>query len=836
MAKKNSRKPIAKAKRKSIKLTEVEAAYKEYIIENFPRTPPANWAKYTAQADYKALDSTEKSLDDFIEEYIKNNPKYDQEKITGKTILTTLKRNLKQKTTELKLNPIATIFDITPNFATFTSDKPRVDKYAKNFHKRFTEKEEIRLSQTPLIYLCYYSKVNEIDFAILEISKYDNRSWKEGKIIFYHRKNKEGSSSIEFFPGSHQNFKNEVLNSNVLFLHCKGRLFEGDATIVVKNSKINLHTFLTIDVGGTVNIHERKILLGTFSSIGRQNSLPSCGVMLFQLVRNGDEAIEIINKDSIDSRIFYFLHEKNLNTRYSWVLQSLDDLHLNSIIDKIKPCVGIYFGRHLDSKYNDIPNTEAGAFRTILLQIFENAQAKIWYVIGEDQRELSGFFYLRHEHLLYGTFKNIELSSDELSESSRLSFVLETPLKKHGTYLNGVYSGFRENSDKPKSGLVSFKKVPNAKTIAEVFKDPAYQIGNYQKEDQLKNASIYSQLLKPNFIKFFRGDFGNYYDSLRKSVHPKIYEELNIVYENTQVKYNGPIGTFYLYSFSSQKYSIVRYPLLIESSGKLRLKILNRDNIPDTVDGQAKYYGSYLVLDFHLNKFSESRGFFLLYVHSGNFTRLKIAAGVSMRPNYKGKPQAKREFLIPVYLPDLKQLKNPNSIEWDEVDKNIVNEFDNLSFKDIYYNSPEFTELTQITITQANHKASLVETLFGREYNVITTPTTTNEEKLLKREEFWKIYLISACLAFYPERDVIREMSDKYFENDSLMYKKLKEKSETYRYFNLSLEHGFIALPTEKALREVNLIASKIKNAEGINEVFEKWFQFHKVSYSSPNL
>lgn len=217
-----------------------------------------------------------------------------------------------------------------------------------------------------------------------------------------------------------------------------------------------------------------------------------------------------------------------------------------------------------------------------------------------------------------------------------------------------------------------------------------------------------------------------------------------------------------MYSTSTYQWNIIRYPVLIDDSGEVKLK----DRFQKVHTGTALIFmQDYLIINFNdfKNDVEPSVGNFIFYIHGNQIKR--FASGISVRINLKKNPQAKREFLIRYPFNDYQATsKHQNDSNNFKKSKNAVFE----------KNSPEYEEVKK-------HYRRF-DTLLGREYNLmVISKSATKEEKVFAREAFEQIYLHEAIFSFF--RGIKAYKSYKHFSGD------VEETIE--HYLRLAIQHGF---------------------------------------------
>lgn len=400
---------------------------------------------------------------------------------------------------------------------------------------------------------------------------------------------------------------------------------------------------------------------------------------------------------------------------------------------------GVYEGYFLDKQFE---NTTA--LRVQLMEI--NLSGHVRFL---NEGKLSeGFCSLAGEgELLY-------ITSDfkiNLAGMPRVQIIAEVP-KKDFEFMEGGCSGYTV-TNKPYLGQILFRKISDVETIEQ-----AHNKGYWSTEITYENQDNpqFRGYITPQLLKFF-------YDERFYSAPDICFKtEFLNKYNKSNEKYNGPKGFFYVYSTSIFQWHIIRYPLLIEDTGEVQLK----DEHQNIHIGTAIIFlQNYLIINF--NDFKKdviaSNGQYIFYIFDNQIKR--FASGISTRINKKNNPQAKREFLIRYPFDEYKQArKNP-------IPRIIFNRAENRVFNK---ESQEYKEVKDYY----KH----IDTLFGREYNLMVISTdATKEERVFKREPFEEIYLNEAIFSFIKGVKLYKTSAK--FPSDTVH--KIKH------YLTLAIQHGF---------------------------------------------
>jgi hypothetical protein len=249
--------------------------------------------------------------------------------------------------------------------------------------------------------------------------------------------------------------------------------------------------------------------------------------------------------------------------------------------------------------------------------------------------------------------------------------------------------------------------------------------------------------------------------------------------EKEVIKYKFHTGFFLLYSCSSYRRGLVQYPIFIDNNGGVEIKTQE-----GVVKGKALgYYGDrFLILDFFTD-YEDGQPFmgaFLVYVKNIGGG---AGTGVSFRINTDLQAQSKREYLI---WPDNKKKECTYA--------DMLKEFENSEFEHFYPDSLIYEKL--------KGKYPKIDSLIGREYNLITETTHTSDPgKLFNREKFDKMYFHEALLEF-------------------LKTKEITPKAE--RYFILALEHGLFL--EERFIHYLNEFCTILNLDKSLSNIIKNTF------------
>jgi hypothetical protein len=631
--------------------------------------------------------------------------------------------NIKQGSNIDQLNDFCTLFK-AKSFDEFKADDALSETFlqAVDIYKQqdFTN---------PDYYIFYYWDKKAIGKAIIEVESKD-KLWERSQINYFHFS--ESESKWISLDADETQVEKPVSE--------KTKLIGNNLHVYIRTSN---PTFLIIH-SSDGNFRKNAFFCNYCTTyLGHSFS----GVGILEKIQASGK-IQAINRP-VSPQVFNSLFQRRsfLNAPEEAYSPSPGDMNFSfhrDLAETADQYKGVYKGYYLDKDFDD----KATAIRTLLLEIKNNGE--ILVNDGEASGPFSGFWSIAAEKQVMYITCDFQF---QVGDIPRFQITIDIP-QEPSEKLEGVYGGYSKKNQ-PYIGQIVLKKIPRLKSIFEAAVKK-YAPQNFKKGNQA--GKIFDQAISEDIVKYFMD--AKFYNAPGLCIDERI---LNKFTSSGDKEYNGPSGIYYIYSSSSLKKGIVRYPVLIERNGTVLIKA--KDDVIEMGNAFTYFRDDFLVLNFYKpDKLAGNRPSKGVFVFSTAHKEIKATiAGISLRVNDEDKAQAKRELLVPIQV----------GIGSSRTKKNHKEVFDHLKF--------------EIIAPAKNNdvEEDLMNVLLGREYNlIIVSRDIKRREKIIQRHDFKRMYLFEALFEFQKnglmQNKHVRYSLKQAIEHGLLTWDKFKEHIEEY--------------------------------------------------------
>lgn len=473
-----------------------------------------------------------------------------------------------------------------------------------------------RDKQSLWYYALYYPKGEDIVRCFVE-TEIQNNAWTSFKFKVFRVEYPKRAQGLLGFRTQYTTRDLEAhpddikQTKNLIYLTaCIEQTF--DEQDLVDNEHFHNYTFRV----ARKHLSTQKYIFGTFSRVNKDFLSPSSGVCLLKRIFKHDvKEAERECCEPVPPEVHTALYKRRFELFTSEVVPNLSVLPTTMVVDRLKPYVGIWEGRHLDSELNG----GIGYLRTFRMTIAAAGTATLEYS-DDDDTTRSGTMVKGYIHLLGAERLFVEFAEGHNVEVRAIPRIIICLTKKDNFTLSGSYGGFSAAKNMPYAGAVVIKKMAHG--------------------SQIQNISSLQQNLKIH-RKLLEG-LGVAYDEYVNLPEKSLQEPLLMALDPANEQIESIKGEFRIFSFNSAKDAIVAYPLEFEGGICTMEKEPHEDGQRNVCTAHIKLKGNEIVLQFN-----DDSGTILIFYWGGKaFSKMKVSHGITLRVNDFNRLQARREILI----------------------------------------------------------------------------------------------------------------------------------------------------------------------------------------------